>query len=449
MTHRLRMRTAATWCLAATVAAAAGCDRRPNATTQDGASPANETPRLVVDKPQRKTLTLVTSQPGRIEAFEETPLFAKVSGYVAEVLVDIGDPVKKDQPLVRLSVPEMQDDLQQQEALRVQAVAEVAQAKSAVVGAQAAVRSAAAKVVQAEAGTARVEAELQRWTAEHARLKQLAAARSVTEKLVDETLSQVRAAEAAKRETAAGVQAAEAAREEARVNVQKAESDTVAAEARRGVAEANLARTKTLLGYTILKAPFDGVVTQRSVDTGHYVHPPGGPTAQPLLVVCRTDVVRIFIDVPELEAERIQAGERGDKADVRVQALGNKSFAAKVTRTAWSLDPTNRSLRTEIDVPNPDGLLRPGMYAVGAIVLEERPDVSAIPAAAVVRDGADTFVWIVHGGKAERRKIELGLRVGAEVEVRAGLAPDDAVVLAPSANLQPGQPATAVAPEKK
>jgi RND family efflux transporter MFP subunit len=132
-----------------------------------------------------------------------------------------------------------------------------------------------------------------------------------------------------------------------------------------------------------------------------------------------------------------------------VQALGGKTFDAKVTRTAWSLDPTNRSLRTEIDVINSEAILRPGMFATATILLDERHNVLALPATAIVRDGQDHFCWTVGGGKLERRKIEIGLRSGNDVEVSAGLALDQVVVSAPSGSLKPGQAVEVIATERK
>jgi RND family efflux transporter MFP subunit len=305
--------------------------------------------------------------------------------------------------------------------------------------------SAEAKVAQAEAGIARSEGEYRRWQAEYERIKALAAARSVTEKLADETLNQFRSAEAAKKETASAVRSAQASVAEAKADVDKAAADRAAAAARLEVAKSNLARTVTLLEYTQIKAPFDGVVTRRNVDTGHFVAPPG-PAAQPLLVVSRTDIVRIFVDIPELEAEWVGTG---DAAVVHVQALGGRTFDAKVSRTAWSLDASNRSLRTEVDVPNADGVLRPGMFATVTITLERRPDVLTIPAAAVVREGTDAFCYIVDQGKLEKKSLQLGLRSGAEVEVRSGIDAEQSLVPAPTAALEPGQAVEAVGAEKK
>ncbi len=419
--------------------------------THEGGPPsaAKTLDRVTAATPQRKDLELYTTQPGQIEAYEQAPLFPKVTGYVEEVFVDIGDTVTKDQPLVKLWIPEMQDELEQMEALLAHAEAEVRQAEAAVNAARAVAETAQARVQQAEAGIVRADGEFQRWKAEYARIEELAGKGSVTNKLVDETRNQLRAAEAARQEVAANVASARAGAAEAQANIQKAEADQGAAEARLRVAKANLARTKTMVAYATIKAPFDGVVTRRYVDIGHYVQAASGAEVKPLVVVSRMDLVRVFVDIPELEASLVNSGEGADSAIVHVQALGGREFEAKVTRTSWALDPSNRSLRTEIDIPNPDGVLRPGMYATVTILLEKRKDAIALPITAIIRNGSGTFCCSVESGKIERRPINLGLRFGDEVEVLSGLDMGTVVVLARAESLVQGQSVEVLAPEEK
>jgi HlyD family secretion protein len=429
-----------------------GCAKPSAAETAHDSIPAAATKtldRVTAATLQRKDLELYTSQPGQIEAYERAPLFPKVTGYVEEVLVDIGDTVTKDQPLVKLWIPEMQDELEQMEALLAQAEAEVRQAEAAVNAARAVAETAQARVQQAEAGIVRADGEFQRWKAEYARIEELAGNGSVTNKLADETRNQLRAAEAARQEVAANVAAAEAGVTETNANIRKAEADQGAAAAHLRVAKANLARTKTMVAYATIKAPFDGVVTQRHVDIGHYVQAASGTEVKPLVVVARMDLVRVFVDIPELEASLVNSGEGADSAIVHVQALGGREFEAKVTRTSWALDASNRSLRTEIDIPNPDGLLRPGMYATATILLEERKDAVALPITAIVRNESGTYCCCVESGKIEQRSINLGLRFGDEVEVLSGLEPASVVVLARVDSLTEGQPVEVLEPEQK
>ncbi|MGD9856242.1 MAG: efflux RND transporter periplasmic adaptor subunit [Planctomycetaceae bacterium] len=427
-----------------------GCSRPTAAKSVESAhaAAASSVDRVTAGPPVRKTLSLYTSQPGRIEAFEETPLFPKVSGYVESVLVDIGDAVRKDQVVIKLWVPEMQDERRQKEALVAQAEAEVKQAESSVQAAEAAAGTAQARVGQAEAGIGRAEGEYQRWKSEHERIKQLAAGGSVTNKLADETLNQFRAADAARAEAAAGVESAKAGHTEAAAHVARAQADLVAAQARKHVAQTNLSQTQTMLGYAEIKAPFDGVVTQRGVDTKHYVQSASGPTSKPLLTVARTDQVRVFVDIPEMEAPLVDGGKTGDAAVVRVQSLRDREFERKVTRTSWSLDASNRSLRTEIDIPNEEGLLRPGMFATVTILLEQREGVLALPITAIVREGREAFCYCAQSGKIERKPVTLGLRSGDEVEIISGVGDGDTVVLARVDALQPGQAVEVIAAEK-
>ncbi len=426
-----------------------GCQPTAAQTSHDKQSAATTTvDRVTAGHPERKTLKLYTAQPGRIEAFEETPLYPKVVGYVQDVMADIGDAVEKDQILVKLWIPEMQDELSQKEALVAQAEAEVKQAEAAVQAAKAMTDTAQARVSQAEAGIGRADGEYDRWKSEHDRIKELAAKGSVTQKLVDETLNQFRATEAARQEAAANVHSAKAGVNEAEANALKAAADLVAAQARQRVAEANLSYTRTMLGYAEIKAPFDGIVTRRGVDTGHYVHPANGGTTKPLMIVARTDKVRIFVDIPEMEAPLVDGGEKPDSVVVQVQSLGGKEFEADVTRTSWSLDTLNRSLRTEIDIPNAGGLLRPGMYATVTILLEQKSDVLTLPITAVVREGRDVFCCCVETGTIDRRAIVLGLRSGDEVEVLSGLDANQTVVLARSDSLKQGQPVDVIKPQE-
>src|SRR3954467_10974951 len=169
---RVRSDVTATWALALLVVV--GCNRQSPEPQASAAPTAAAVDRVVAGKPVKKTLKRYTSQPGRIEAFEEAPLYAKLSGYVQLVLVDIGDAVKKDQVLVKLSIPELLDEEKQMEALVAQAEADIVQSQAAEKAGEAAAATAEAKVAEARAGVGRAEAEYDRWQAEYARIKELA-----------------------------------------------------------------------------------------------------------------------------------------------------------------------------------------------------------------------------------------------------------------------------------
>jgi RND family efflux transporter MFP subunit len=129
----------------------------------------------------------------------------------------------------------------------------------------------------------------------------------------------------------------------------------------------------------------------------------------------------------------------GDRAVVRVQSLRNQELVGTVTRTSGSLNTSNRSMRTEIDIPNQEGLLRSGMYATVTLRLEEHSDVLVLPITAIVRDGDETSCCCVASGQIQRKSIVLGLRSGNEVEVVSGLSGSESIVIAQAESLRPGQ----------
>ncbi|HRA89952.1 MAG TPA: hypothetical protein PK992_17820, partial [Planctomycetaceae bacterium] len=220
------------------ILSACGCGQPSAAVSPDHSRRAanNSVDRVRIALPERKTLTLHTSQPGRVEAFEETPLYPKVTGYVEEVLVDIGDSVTKGQKLIQLWIPEMQDEQEQKEALVAQSEAEVQQAEAAVQATEAKINTARARVSQAEAGVARAEGDYLRWKSEYARIRELVEKASVTAKLADETLNQFRSADASRTEVAANVASVNAELNEAQANASKSQADLTAVRARVRVA---------------------------------------------------------------------------------------------------------------------------------------------------------------------------------------------------------------------
>ncbi len=422
---------------AAILGSLTGCHSSSSADPQQAASStaaATSPVRVTAARPVRKTLRLESVQPGQIEAFEQTPLFAKLPAYVEKLYVDIGDRVEANQLLVDLFLPELKDELRQKEAAKVQAQAEIELAVAAIRAAEAAVATAQANISLMEAGTIRAEADVTRWQSQYTRIKQLVADGSLDRKLEDETRDALKAAEAARGEARAKVEAAKATFVQSQADLAKAKANEAAARARHGNAEADLSRVKALLQYTQIRAPYAGVVAERNVNRGDFVQPASTMTAKPLLTVARTDIVRIFVDVPEMDSPWVEAGRMGY---VSVQALPGRIVEGKVTRTSWVLG-ANRTLHTELDLPNPKGLLRPGMYATAHILLQERPDVYVLPLSAIVRDGGLAFCWTVQDGRAVRTPITLGFQVGNDVEVTSGLKPDDVVVQSQVGSLQAG-----------
>ncbi len=231
------------------------------------------------------------------------------------------------------------------------------------------------------------------------------------------------------------MKSAEVALVQARAALDRARADVAAAAAAIDVAQADAGHARAMLGYARIEAPLDGVVTRRNVDTGDLTQP--GADGPPLFVVARSDVVTITVDVPEAFAAEVNPG---DRASVTLQAMKGRVVEGKVSRISWALDPKTRTIRVEIDIPNPGGRLRPGLYAYATIVAEEHPDVLTVPTAAIVEENGKARCVVVVDGKAARRSIVLGLNDGTRAEVVSGLAGDEAVVKANAASLADGQP---------
>jgi RND family efflux transporter MFP subunit len=311
-------------------------------------------------------------QPGfNIEAFQVTPVFPRITGYVQAWKADIGDKVAKGQLLAELHVPELVAELRQKDA---------------------AILQAKAQILQAKAGVRNAQALVERSKSQYERLAMLGQGALDKENIEEARL---------------GYQAAQA-------GLDKAQADVAMAEAQVEVATANRDYAKAMLDYARLPAPFDGVVTQRNVNDNDFVQPAGvAGKGQPLFVVSQLDPVRVFVNVPGADAPWVKDG---DAVTLQLQGAGGELLRGKVTRNARSLDPQSRTLRTEIDLPNPQGRLLPGMY-VQATILIEHPNAWTLPASAVVTVGEQTFCYRVADGKAVRTPVQIGLRGGALVEV--------------------------------
>jgi RND family efflux transporter MFP subunit len=465
-----------------------GC--RNSAKPRPGGEAGADVPRVQVQKPAHKKLIFTVTRPGQIEAFERTPLFSKVEGYVGKTrtlaakdggvtpseitelavygpsitgvtaaplgqgpllatsalcptraeIADIGEHVKEGEVLAEVVVPELVEEYLEDLALLKQARAGVEQAAKTTLVAEKFAKSAEAQVVEAQAGVLKAEGTYQFALSEHQRISELAKMKSVPKQLADEKLNQLKAAEAAQAEAKAKVESTKAMHAEAQAKIEKAQTDQVAAAAQVQVAEAKVGKVKALLEYTKIRAPYDGIVTERYINTGDFVRPPQG-MAKPLYVVARTDTVRVFVDMPETEAALVRDG---DDAVIQVQALKGKEFKGPVTRNAGALDPVSHTLKTEIDLPNKTGTLLPGMYVVGKIKLQAPTAVLTVPVKAVVQEGNKAFVCCVADGKVIRREVTTGLQAGGDIEILTGLTGAEDVVRENAAALKDGQTVTVV-----
>ncbi|MCX6925536.1 MAG: efflux RND transporter periplasmic adaptor subunit [Verrucomicrobia bacterium] len=204
------------------------------------------------------------------------------------------------------------------------------------------------------------------------------------------------------------------------------------------VAQAKLQRTQTLLQYARIVAPFTGVITARFVDPGAFIPAATSgstPQSAALLTLMNYTRVRIQVFVPEMEVPFIK---NGLPALVTVEELPKQGFPGTVTRFAHALDQATKTMLTEIEIPNPDGVLRPGAYASVRLEVERKGDALLVPAQALVVEKAGTFLFAVAENKAKKIPVQAGFNDGVNVEVTS-LKPEQPVILVGKQALTDGQ----------
>lgn len=405
------------------LALASGCG-----TVSKPASPAPMKPVVTIVQPGKRNINRTVGQPGFVEAYEQAAIYAKVSGYIEKWHVDIGDLVKKDQLLATIFVPELVEEYKFKQATVQLDTVLVDQARKAAEAAAGNLKAAEAKVVQSKADVGKFQAEVDRWQSEVTRLTGLVQQNVVDKQVLSESVRQLKSNEASRDAANATVQVSDALRQASVADLAKAKVDVTAAEARVTVAQADEKRLAALVGYLRLTAPFDGIITIRNANTGDFVanatgdqsaarESPGQSTSKgaPIYVVARLDKVRVFVDVPEIDAGFVGVGTPGE---VRFESMGNIRVSSKVARTSWALNLRSRTLRTEIDLPNPNARYLPGMYAYGYVVIH-REGVMTIPARCVARRGDARVAFLFKDGKCQQVEVRAGASDGDWVEILA------------------------------
>jgi len=378
--------------------------------------------------PKRQTLHWTVEQPGTITAYENTPVVAKIPGFVKalapdplarkdpsrpDAVIDRGSMVVKGQPLAILDIPELEAEAVQKRAAVDQAKAELEQVRKDLAVADAQVKAAQAMFKEAEAGVTKAKADFDRWKAELAQADDLVMKKVIDAQSRAVVLKQYQAAEAGKSEAESRVATADATLGERVAKRAKVDADIATASAKVGVAEAAVKEVEARLQYMIIPAPFDGIVTDRNVDTRHFVHPTTTGLGKPLFVVARLDIVRVFVDVPENSASK---AVRGAKAIVRIPSLGNLEIPATITRTAGVVQPDTRMLRTEIDLPNDKRQLQAGTYAFVRIEAEAA-DAVLLPSSCVLAADETNYAYLVEGDKAVKYRVQVGRVDGSNLQV--------------------------------
>ncbi len=403
----------------------------------EAVDPGAALPRVEVTRPRRGGIERMTVQPGSVHSFETVELYAMVSGYMKSQGVDIGATVKKGDVLAELEIPREAETVQEATALVGQARAQALQMEAKVKTMDAERAIAAAAIEQAESDVDRFVAERRLAEAQLTRIRGLADRNAIERRLVDEQQRAADASAASERSSHLAVATARARLQGAVAKVDQAHADVAEARAAVGVAESREAKARVDLSYSRIVAPFDGVVIHRGFHPGSFIRSAADGNQTPLLIVSRTDLMRVVIQVPDRD---VVLTDPGDPAVVTIDGLGGREFRGTVSRIGESEDPTTRTMRVEVDLTNPDDLLRDGMYGRASISLE-RPSVRlTLPASCILdRTGkGEGMVQVVRGGAVEPVRVTLGADNGSLVEVDSGLGTDDDVILRSSTPLEPG-----------
>jgi multidrug efflux pump subunit AcrA (membrane-fusion protein) len=351
--------------------------------------------------------------PGDLSPLLESSIYARAAGYVRKRYVDIGDRVTEGQLMAEIDAPELDQQVAQSRAAVSQAEQQLSQSKAAL--------------VQAES-----QRDLAKITAE--RYNNLVARGAVARQDADTQQSNYKTSEALVAAQQASVQASVE-------NVKQA--------------QANLARVIDLQDFKSVKAPFAGIVTARNIDAGALISATGaGQGASPMSTggalaangnemfrVAQIGTMRILINVPQTNAPGIHTGM---PAGVLVNEFPGKTFDGKVTRTANSIDPNSRTLLVEVQVPNRDGKLLPGMYAEVRFRSHRDSPPLMVPGDALIAANAGPQVAVLldtDSGTAKKihlQPVQLGRDFGAETEIIAGLQGTESVVVNPGDDVREG-----------
>jgi RND family efflux transporter MFP subunit len=371
------------------------CARKGGAATTNQVA---EVPTVAVVQAARADLSTNLVLTAEFEPFQEIDVMAKVSGYIKDIKVDIGDRVKEQQLLATLEIPEMQDDLTR----------------------------AAASIDEANADLAAARDELQRAQSTHD-MAHLSYSRVLdVSKKEPGLVPQQEVDEAHSRDLVAEAQ------------VSGAKSRITASEQRIRVSQAEQSHVKTLYQYATITAPFAGVVTKRYANNGSLIQAGTASQSQtmPVVRLSENGLLRLALPVPESAVPLIHLGE---PVDVRVSAL-HRSFPGRVARFSDKVEEATRTMKTEVDVPNPTLVLVPGMYAEVDLFTEQRKHVLTVPVEAVDGSGSSARVFTVQpSGVIQIVPVGLGIETARQIEIRSGdLKEGDDVVVGSRAGLKDG-----------
>jgi RND family efflux transporter MFP subunit len=373
----------------------AGCGDARKAEAEDAA----HAPTAPVVKVARRNLSNTLEIASEFQPLQEIEVYAKVSGYIKKLYVDWGTHVKKGQLLAELEIPELQQQLQQDEASARRSDQDLLRAREELNRAESA------------------------YNVAHLTYTRLADVQKSRPELVAQ--EEIDAARGKDLEASAGVSSAKDA-------VSAAEQGCLASEAALGKDEA-------MFAYSRITAPFDGVVTQIYAYTGALL-PAGTSSNKGDLALCQlseNDILRLVIPVPERAVADVHVG---DSVDIEVSQAKN-SFTGKIIRFSDQIETQTRTMHTEVQVPNPNYLLVPGMYASVKIPLRSAANVLSVPVQAVESSGSGqgTVLLVNASNRVEKREVKLGIRTATEAEILSGLNENDSVIFGEQNQFKAGE----------
>lgn len=360
-------------------------------------------PAAQVAQAQRGSIAQVLTLAGQFQPYQVVDVHPKVSGFIRQIYVDIGDRVHQGQTLAVLEVPELKAQLSG-------TVSEVARSSDEIVRAQ-------HEVKRAESTHAALKADYQRLLDTSNAQPGLVAQQELDD------------AQAKALSSAAEVDAAKAA--------------LAAAEKELDVSRADNQRVSAMESYTNVVAPLDGVIIWRYADTGALIQAGINSNNQdlPIVKLAQSGTMRLRLPVPESYVRYVHLG---DPVRVRVDALGH-SFDGKVVRFTRELNFETRTMETEVDVPNRDLAIDSGMYANALLRLNHADNVVTIPVGALILHGNQRQVEVLDSGNhVHMRNVDVGIEGNQLAEVRSGLQPGDRVVIAAQNKYADGEAVTPV-----
>jgi len=322
--------------------------------------------------------TSALTLPGHTAPWYGATIYSRVDGYVAKWVADIGDHVKSGQVLAEIETPELDAEL------------EAARAK----------RNAAAADVQVREAEARfAESTYARW-----------------------------------KDSPKGV-VSQQETEDKKAGHESADAKLTAARAQVSLAQSEVDRLKAFETFKDVTAPFDGVITQRKIDIGNLVTAGSSSSTTPLYQLAQNDPIRVFVDVPQSAAAAMKTGTA---VDVTTTGSGSRTFKGKIARTAGAVDPAARTMNVEVDIPNKDGSLVPGLY-VDATFHLENTGTAEVPAAALSFRSKGPQVAVLDGDRVKFRPVTIAQDNGATVSLASGVKQGDRVVLNINSQIADGE----------